>query len=309
MKLYPLKFIPIYFDKIWGGDKIKTYFKRNVRKQNVGESWEIIHNEKYQSIIENGSLQGKSIIDVFTPEIMGETVSKKFKSFPLIIKYLDANDDLSVQVHPSKKAGANETKNEIWYFIDAPSSGKIVAGVNETIHSGNIINSLKYLEIQKDSAVFIPSGAVHALTKNSFVLEIQETLDITYRLYDWDRLNPDGTPRELHFDTALKHVDNSINVDELKCKISSIEKKPGYEIFLIIDCEYFTIKKWVIKETFKAESLKSSFSILSLINGKARILYSDGEITLSIGENILIPARLGEYSIKGNCEIIHTNIT
>ncbi len=307
MQLYPMTFTKKYITKIWGGNKIKEYFSRHELNGLVGESWEIADVDGYESIIANGFYQNEKISRIFNEKIMGDYVVNKYTKFPLIIKYIDANDNLSVQVHPKKGSGEN-TKNEIWYFIAPPDEGKIICGLRQGYDINKIGDYLKYVQAEKESTVFIPTGIVHALTKGSFILEVQESCDITYRLYDYERKQTDGTLRELHVEQGEKHIDNSFSNSDCICEQNLIKENDSVRILLIKKSEYFTLEKWELMGRYKTRSLETSFSVLNPLDGDLKIICNSGEYEFQIGESILIPAYLGDYEIYGNCTIIHSYI-
>jgi mannose-6-phosphate isomerase len=303
MKLYPLTFEPIYFTKIWGGDKLNDLYFRKIPFGNIGESWEIIDFEERKSEIATGELKGKSIDIIFNSDFMGDFVAANYNRFPLIIKYLDAKDDLSVQVHP--KEGDN-IKNEIWYFIQEPLSNKIVCGIDKSYSTQDITSHLKYLKVSKGDFAFIPSGAVHALTAGSFILEIQQASDTTYRIYDWDRLDDEGQSRELHIEEAKDHIQTHYEESHFCDEIQVVKELKYAKIFCVRKTPHFCIEKINIHKEVDLSSLVSSFSVLNVVEGKIRIDTSAGEYSFNSGSTVFIPAKLGDYSIFGEAMLIHT---
>ena len=307
MKLYPLLFEPLYFNKIWGGNKISRHYQRNLNSPGIGESWELISNSSYSSKVTNGNLYGTPLKELFCKEIMGSYVTANYSYFPLLIKYIDAADDLSVQVHPSHTIG-KDTKNEMWYFIDAPESGEIICGVDKNFSIQSIQDSLCKMKVKRGDSVFIPSGAVHAITKGSFVLEIQEPTDITYRLYDWDRTNPDGTTRELHVEEAVKNTVTDYTENDFVCNPAIMTDGNQSEISLIKKCSHFTVEKWIVKRELKTTSRSDRFSIINVLSGTPSLESDDHGMVLIPGDTVLIPAELGSYTLYGPCELIHSYV-
>ncbi len=307
MNLYPLLFKPIYLQKIWGGNKISGTFNRSLDQDYIGESWELIDNNASQSIVCNGNMAGRKLSDLFCKEIMGSKVVQEFKFFPLIVKYLDASDNLSVQVHPSNK-NCETTKNEIWYFLEKPEKEKIILGIDNEYHIDNIEDSLNYLSGNDHDCLYIPSGTVHSLTKGSFVLEIQECCDITYRLFDWNRIESDGTQRELHIDEAKKHINLEFKKNDWYCRPKLIHSSDSAKISVLKQTKSFTLEKWEIVADFKTASLDKSFSIFNILDGTLSISTKNKSYNFKAGDTVLLPAQFGKYNISGPCSIIHTHI-
>ncbi len=307
MELYPMTFTKKYIEKIWGGTKIQNYFSRTGLSEITGESWEIANVDGYKSIIDNGSMKGRDISQIHNESVMGKAIVDKYQRFPLIVKYIDANGNLSVQVHP-KKDSEEQTKNEIWYFIDTPNDKRVICGLKKDYQIDNLGEYLDYVQVGKDTALFIPSGMVHALTKGSFILEIQESCDITYRLYDYDRIQSDGSLRELHVEKGKENIDDSINKKDCLCVEGQKHTVQGNDISLISESDFFTLEKWMLNNTYKTKSLEKSFSILNPLENDITINCYSGEYTFSAGESILIPALLGEYDVTGKGIVIHTYI-
>lgn len=311
--LYPLFFEPIYKNIIWGGRKLETYFKRNIPEGNVAESWEVCCHKNGMSIIKNGPLKGKTldeVIKLYGKEILG----KKYDSFPLLIKLIDANDKLSIQVHPdddySQRVENQLGKTEMWYVIDAKKDAKLVYGLKkgttkESLKKAleeNIVEKiLNFVPVEKGDIIFIPSGTVHAILDGLLLAEIQQNSDITYRLYDWNRVDNDGKKRELHIDKALDVIDYDFEGKILKPIFIELD---GYSISKAVSCKYFNVDIINIKEEFK-DKPDNSFIIFTAIEGEGKLIY-DKEYEIKMGDSFLIPASLGEFKIKGNLTLLKT---
>ena len=251
--LYPIKFKPIYLDKIWGGNRIKTVLNKDFGSlPNCGESWEISGVEGNVSVVENGFLAGNNLqelVEIYMGDLIGDEVFKKFgEEFPLLIKFIDAQQELSIQVHPndelSEKRHNAYGKTEMWYVIDANEGALINSGFEgevtkdkylEYVETGKLTELLHYDKTEKGDVYFIPAGRVHAIGKGVLLVEIQQTSDVTYRIFDYNRKDDSGNLRELHTDLAIDAIDFS-HLDEYKTKYS-VERNRSSEI---VNCKYFT---------------------------------------------------------------------
>ena len=310
--LYPLKFKPIYLDKIWGGNRIKTILGKDFGNlPNCGESWELSAVEGNVSVVNNGFLKGNSLdelIEVYMGDLVGEKVYQKYGiEFPLLFKFIDANDDLSVQVHPndelSKKRHNAYGKTEMWYVIHTGEGALINSGFNrqltreqylEFVENGRLNEILRYDKTFPGDVFFIPAGRVHAIGKGVLLAEIQQTSDVTYRIYDYDRKDAQGNLRELHNDLAPDAIDFSYS-DDYKTKYTIEENKSSE----IVSCEYFTTNLLQSSETVEKDYHQlDSFIVYMNLEGKFALEYEDGKEIIEKGETVLIPANLEAYSLK-----------
>ena len=309
MSLYPLKFTPIFKERIWGGTKLQTVYGKDLGgKDNIGESWELSSVEGDVSVVSNGELAGNSLdelIEIYMDELVGEKVFDQFgNEFPLLIKFLDANADLSIQVHPNDEIAKEKHhafgKTEMWYVLDDASGPSIISGFNrkttpeeykEKLNDHSLTDILNVEPVKKGDVVFIPSQRIHALCKGSLVAEIQQTSDITYRVYDYDRKDKDGNKRDLHIEEALdvldfNKVDEPVITPEIKLN-ESVE---------LVNCEYFTTNLLEFDKSMEREYMSiDSFVILIGVEGELIVGESDGKAeTLKAGEVILLPASLND---------------
>ena len=303
--LYPLKFESICLEKIWGGNRLKTLLNKKYDTKNCGESWEISGVEGNISIVANGFLKGNDLselIEIYMGDLVGDKVYEKFgNEFPLLIKFIDAQDDLSIQVHPndelSKERHNAFGKTEMWYVLDAAKGALINSGFNqpvdkekylEYLENGELIDLLKYDEAKVGDVFFIPAGRVHAIGKGSMVAEIQQTSDVTYRIFDYNRKDDKGNERELHTELALDAIDFSY-LDEYKTKYKT-ELNKSVEI---VKCKYFTTNIIELNQPVKKDySLLDSFVIYINLEGDFEIETDEGTVNVGKGETILIPASL-----------------
>jgi mannose-6-phosphate isomerase len=312
--LYPIKFNSLLFKKIWGGTKLQTFCHKDIKKaDNIGESWEISSVEGNISVVKNGFLKGNmldEIIEIYMADIVGERVYERFgNEFPLLVKFIDANDTLSIQVHPDDNLAKQRHhafgKTEMWYVLHAEKDAFIISGFNKNVtkeeyldyvNKGKVEELLNKVPAKQGDVFFIPAGRVHAIGKGVLLAEIQQTSDVTYRIYDWNRADKNGDFRELHTDLALDAIDFSHTVD-----IKTDYKKVLNETASVISCPYF--KTNVIKSDTPLErnyELLDSFVILMVLDGEGTLEYAEGKETYKTGETILIPAEMELLTIHPN---------
>jgi mannose-6-phosphate isomerase len=310
--LYPLKFKTIFKDKIWGGHKIETYLHKNIGNlPNCGETWEISGVNSDVSVVDNGELKGQSLaklLEQFKNELVGKKVYDHFGNiFPLLVKFIDANDDLSVQVHPNdelaKKRHNSFGKTEMWYVIEADPGATLIAGFNremnekeyvEALNSGHIMDILNREDVKAGDVFFLPAGRVHTIGKGLLIAEIQQTSDITYRIYDFDRVDDKGNKRELHTEEALAAIDYK-HYPEYKTKYS--HKKD--EAVEVVKCPYFTTNIMDFTHgTEKDYSALDSFVIHVCVAGEYTIKHNNLAYPVKMGECILLPKTIDKIELK-----------
>jgi mannose-6-phosphate isomerase len=310
--LYPLKFTPIYKDKIWGGNKIKSVLNKDYGNlPNCGESWELSGVDGNVSVVTNGYLAGNDLnelIEIYMGDLVGEDIYEHFgNEFPLLIKFIDANDDLSIQVHPGDEMAAERHnsygKTEMWYVIQADKGSKLQSGFNqkvdqelylEKLEKVELTDILNFEEVSSGDVFFIPAGRVHAIGKGILLAEIQQTSDITYRIYDYDRRDDKGNTRELHTDLALDAIDYTL-FPQYK---TSYEPENNQSVKLV-SCKYFTTNVLELTETVEKDYNKlDSFVIYICLEGELAVETESGNETLKLGETILLPAAIESVSLK-----------
>ncbi len=319
MKFYPLQFEPILKERIWGGTKLKTLLHKPITSTITGESWELSTVDNDVSIIANGIFKGKSLnelINEYPEEIVGTEVYKKFgKQFPLLFKYLDARDDLSIQVHPNDalaKARHNSFgKTEMWYVMQADEKSRLIVGFKhksspkeylEHLKNKSIVSLLDTQEVHEGDVFFLATGTVHAIGAGTVIAEIQQTSDITYRIYDFDRVDAQGNTRELHTDLALE----AINYDLVQAKkeYTKVENTSNE----VVRCSYFTTNVIPLNGEQKFRSNKKTFRVFMCVKGQFELQITNDTYSYSIGDTILIPANLDSFSIKGEATILEIYI-
>jgi len=310
--LYPLKFKPIYLDKIWGGNKLNKLLNKDYGNlPNCGESWEISGVEGNVSVVDNGFLAGNNLqelIEIYMGDLIGDEVFKKFgEEFPLLIKFIDANQDLSIQVHPndelSKKRHNAYGKTEMWYVIDADNGGLINSGFNNKISkekykefskNGKLTELLHYDKVEAGDVFFIPAGRVHAIGKGVLLAEIQQTSDVTYRIFDYNRKDENGIERELHNELALEAIDFSY-LDSYKTEYSSEKNKSSK----IVSCNYFTTNILLFDTIIEKDyNQLDSFIIYINLSGTFEIEFDGESVEVNTGETVLIPASIEVFQLK-----------
>jgi mannose-6-phosphate isomerase len=306
-----LKFEPILKEKIWGGEKLNQLLDKNSKKSNVGESWEISDVENDTSVVSNGSFIGKDLkqlITDFKGALVGEKIYAHFgDKFPLLIKYIDAKEALSIQLHPNdelaQKRHNSFGKTEMWYVMQADKNANLIVGFKKDsnqqeylahLNNKTLLDILNVDEVSSGDVYFIPTGRVHAIGAGVLLAEIQQTSDITYRVYDWDRPNPDGTFRELHTKDAIDAIDYT-SQDFYKTSYSKVENESSK----IVSCPYFTTNVLPItKQVQINHSDKDSFVIYMCVKGEVHFMYENQQEQLSYGQTLLVPACLKEFVIN-----------
>lgn len=310
--LYPLKFEPILKEKIWGGQTLAGKYGKNGKGlKNVGESWEISAVSGDLSVVSNGFLAGNNIeeiIEVYMGDLTGDTVYERFgNEFPLLIKLIEAKDDLSVQVHPDNVL-ANERhqaygKTEMWHILESEKDAKIYTGFSAPVTREQYVNALNNNTIQdilnvetaeRGDSFFTPAGRIHAIGAGIVLAEIQQTSDVTYRIYDWGRTDGEGKPRELHTELALDAIDFSAS-GKSKIKKELTDNKAGN----IIRCEFFDVN--IIKFSKPVErdyNLIDSFVIYICTEGKFSIRWDNRSEEVTKGETVLLPAMIRDIVLQ-----------
>lgn len=302
--MYPLKFEPILKTVVWGGEKIAPYKGIETAQSHIGESWELSGVAGNESIVSEGPLKGKSIASL-VKEYKGELVGKHVyentaDEFPLLIKFIDAQKDLSIQVHPNDELAAerhngSKGKTEMWYVVAADPGAHLLAGLKEKITpeeyaakvaDGSITDVLARYDVQPGDVFFLPAGRIHAICSGCFIAEIQQTSDITYRIFDYNRPGLDGKPRQLHTEQAKDAIDYTVYPD-YRTEYSPEEN----EEVELVNCRYFTTSVYDLSLPF-AKDLSSidSFMVVMCLSGEGSMEVDGEAVSLRQGETVLIPA-------------------
>ena len=319
MKLYPLIFKPIIKERIWGGSKLNTFLDKEVFVENAGESWELSSVPNNVSVVSNGELCGKDLNDIIAlnPDaILGEEVVEKFGSeFPLLFKFLDANKDLSVQLHPNDelaKARHNSFgKTEMWYVMQADENARIIVGFKENssqeeylkhLESKSIVSLLNEIPVKEGDVFLLETGTIHAIGSGVVIAEIQQTSDVTYRIYDWDRIDTDGKSRELHTELALDVINYNVVNSKINYTLKSNERNA------CVNNSYFTTNVLSITSHLKWEKRKEAFTVLMCTEGNFSIHLSNEVFHYKKGDTILIPAQLDTFDVFGKATVLEISI-
>jgi mannose-6-phosphate isomerase len=320
MKLYPLQFEPILKERIWGGTKLKTYLNKPITSEITGESWEISTVENDVSIVAYGSFKGKSLVELvneFPNEILGTKVYSAFgKQFPLLFKYLDAREDLSIQLHPNdalaKKRHNSFGKTEMWYVMQADENAQLIVGFKEkstpttyieNLKNKTLLNILDTKKVKEGDVFFLDTGTIHAIGAGILIAEIQQTSDITYRVYDFDRVDANGKPRELHNDLALEALNyETVEAQKEYSKKENISNE-------VVHCQYFTTNFIPLNGKIQVKRNQESFTVFMCVDGEFELFY-EGEVLKYIkGDTVLIPASLTDFQLSGKASILEIYIS
>ena len=314
MKLYPLKFTPIFKYRIWGGDKLKTKLNKKYTEENIGESWEISDVSGDETIVEEGSLKGKTLKELtqqFKGDFVGNAVYEKFgEAFPLLIKFIDAKTPLSIQVHPSNEIAKQRHnsfgKNEMWYVMQADKNAELIVGFDEklttesyknNLENNTILDTMHHENVTKGDTFYIPTGRVHAIGAGVLLAEIQQTSDVTYRIYDYDRVDAKtGQKRDLHNDLAMDVIDFEIH-ENYKTQYQ-LEKNTSNKL---VHSPYFKTNILEINDDVKKDYRNlDSFVIYICVEGSVEIFSDKERYKINTGETILLPATVNDVTLKSD---------
>ena len=318
----PLKFNPLLKQTLWGGDKIIPFKQLDTNLDNVGESWEISGVKDNETTVKEGELAGRSLnslVEEFKEKLIGEDNYKRFgNEFPLLIKFIDARQDLSIQVHPTDeiahKQGKSRGKTEMWYLMNSDKDAKLYSGLKkqitpeeykEMVENDTICDALAQYEVKEGDVFFLPAGRIHAIGTGCFLAEIQQTSDVTYRIYDFKRKDKDGNYRQLHTKEAAESI--NYRVESNYRTDYTPEKNQGVAL---VSCPYFCTAVYDLDEPMTLDySELDSFVILIGMKGKANITDDEGnQTTLQAGETILVPATTKTLKVEGDIKFLETYV-
>lgn len=312
MKREPLFLKPVFLDKIWGGTRLSSFFNTDLDSNNIGEAWLVSSHKDGMSVISNGQHQGKTLQQLWknNKELFGNHPDSEF---PLLIKLIDAKEDLSVQVHPDDnyafKHEQEHGKNECWIVVDAEKDAEIVYG-----HRAKSLNEFKSMvknnewdkllcsiKVKKNDFFLVPSGTIHAIGLGVFMFEVQQNSNITYRVYDYDRKDHQGYTRELHLEKVydVTHIPHQIETVE-----STIKEHGNSSIETLISNQYFKVHRWFVKDETSFKQTQPYFSVFNVLSGEGNLNIDNKKYPLSQGDSALIPGFINEFSVSGNLEII-----
>lgn len=311
-KLYPFLFEPNLHPVVWGGHRLRPYKGMSPSDEPIGESWEVSAVPSSTGIVSNGHYAGQDLISVINKhpvKILGLSVAKRYnKQLPLLVKFIDAEKDLSIQVHPNdemaQRVHGKMGKSEIWYIIDAQPGSYLYAGFKEEItpeeykrriSDGTIVDVLAKHEVKAGDVFYLPAGRVHAICGGILLAEVQQSSDVTYRIYDYNRPGMDGKPRELHTELAAEALNFRVE-DDYRTQYENESNRSN----LVLDSPFFTVRVTELTDTFHRNLIKyDSFIISMCIQGdcRLRIRATGDEILLREGSSTLIPASIADYDV------------
>lgn len=318
----PLKFKALLKQTIWGGDKIIPFKHLDDHLENVGESWEISGVPGNETVVADGEYAGKKLNELVIEQkdkLVGKANYERFgDEFPLLIKFIDARQDLSIQVHPTdeiaKRQGKERGKTEMWYIMDSDKDAKLYSGLKMQItpeqykamvEDDTITGALAQYDVKEDDCFFLPAGRIHAIGTGCFLAEIQQTSDVTYRIYDFKRKDKDGNYRQLHTKEAAECINYTVEDDYR----THYEHKKNEGVTLV-ECPYFTTAVYDLDEPMTLDySELDSFVILIGLKGEGTITDNEGNtVTISAGESILVPATTDTLKVEGTIKMLETYV-
>lgn len=319
MLFYPLLFKPIFKERIWGGTKLKEVLNKSFDGSQIGESWELSTVDNDISVVVNGAFEGlnlNQLIEKYPTEVLGIKSIQYFgNNFPLLFKFIDAKEDLSIQVHPNdalaKERHNSFGKTEMWYVMQADDNARLVVGFKdktnkkeyqEHLENKTLVAVLNETPVKVGDAFFLETGTVHAIGAGVLIAEIQQTSDITYRLYDWDRVDANGVGRELHTDLAL----DAINFEPTNTKLDyEVVKNKSVNL---VECPFFNTNILQISEKYNWKKTKESFTVLMCTEGSFTIIMLHFKAEFKKGDTILIPAIIDGFEIIGEATLLEITI-
>lgn len=309
MHIYPMVLDPVYKSALWGGHRLAKLFHRKISVDPCAESWELSDRLEGMSLIKNGAYAGKTLkdlVDAYPLELISDEIEEE--SFPLLIKLIDANEDLSVQVHPSDELTyeiGGEGKTEMWVILDAAPGAYIYLGLNQAvskttlekaIREKTILSILRKIPVEAGDVFYVPAGAIHSIGKGIVLLEVQQSSNTTYRIYDWDRVDHLGSKRQLHIDQALQAISPLQSFYKVR-PIIEWESEDG-KVEILVESPYFLTKRISAFTLFVAEKGTHSFHHLFVLEGSIRVIIDNELVHLKEGESCLIPAACEEYVVQ-----------
>lgn len=319
---YPMKLIAPLKDYLWGGMRLKDEYGKETALTKVAESWELACHKDGRSVIANGAAQGQTLEAWLTAtgkDALG-TRAEKFSYFPLLIKFIDAHDNLSVQVHPGDdyalRVEGEYGKTEMWYVMDAAPGAELFYGFQHEItkeefrrriEESTLLDVVRRVPVKKGDVFFIPAGTLHAIGKGILICEIQQNSNTTYRIYDYGRVGTDGKPRDLHIDKALDVV-RLAPATQRAASSPPIDIFSGAEVRLLAACDYFTVYHLSIASKCSLTAGTDSFHALTVLDGSLILRAETEDLHIQKGESVFLPAGLGRYELYGNGELILSKI-
>ncbi len=319
--MYPIKLKPAFKDYLWGGTRLRDDFGKDCDYDKVAESWELSCHKDGNSVVAEGEFSGLTLAEYIEKSgrsVLG-TNCEKFENFPILIKLIDAKDNLSVQVHPDNdyalRVEGEYGKTEMWYIVDCDEGASLLYGFKheiskeefrERIENNTLLEVTNSVPVKKGDVFFIEAGTLHAIGKGILIAEIQQNSNTTYRIYDYGRVGADGKPRQLHIDKAVDVTDLCPAKPYPEAETVDMN---GWTKKLLSKCEYFTVDAIEITDSAALEADSSSFVNLLILNGEC-IISSEGnaDVSLKKGDSVFIPAGMGKFIVSGQCSAVMTHI-
>ncbi|MBQ8175409.1 MAG: class I mannose-6-phosphate isomerase [Oscillospiraceae bacterium] len=318
--MYPIKLTPAFKDYLWGGTRLRDDFGKDCDFDKVAESWELSCHKDGASVVANGEHAGKTLAQYIETEgkaVLGKNC-ERFEQFPILIKLIDAKDNLSVQVHPNneyaQRVEGEYGKTEMWYIVDCDEGAELLYGFKKEVTKDEFASRIKdntLLEItqsvpvKKGDVFFIEAGTLHAIGKGILIAEIQQNSNTTYRIYDYGRVGADGKPRELHIDKAVEVTDLC---PAKPYPVTEAFEENGAVKRLLSKCEYFTVYSVDVAEKGCFNADETSFHNVLILEGNAELSCGDTTLSLKKGDSVFVPANCGEYTLTGNFKSVFTRI-
>ncbi|WP_373218830.1 type I phosphomannose isomerase catalytic subunit [Ruminococcus sp. 5_1_39BFAA] len=317
MEIFKLK--PAGKDYLWGGTRLREEYGKNIDLMPLAETWECSVHPDGLSRIQSGTHKGKALAEVLEqhPEYLGTKVSNN--ELPILVKFIDAKKDLSVQVHPddeyAREHEGDNGKTEMWYVIDAEEGASLIYGfkhkvtkeiLRKAVETGTLDKHLQKVEVHKGDIYYVPAGTVHGIGAGILVAEIQESSNVTYRVYDYDRVDKSGNKRELHFDKAVQVMNMDI-ASGVNQKPRMVKYYPGCSRELLCRCKYFEAERIQVTKGFSFSVLDSSFQVLMCLDGYGQVETIDADskpMRFSKGETLFLPAGIGKCLVIGEATIL-----
>ncbi|MDG1573180.1 mannose-6-phosphate isomerase [Robiginitalea sp. M366] len=322
MDCYPLRFTPLYKERLWGGEKLRTVLGKDCKGDRIGESWEVSGVPGDVSVVAEGPYAGRDLqdlVDTFGAQLLGQAVLDRFgREFPILIKYIDARQDLSIQLHPddalARQRHNSFGKTEMWYVMDADPGAELIVGFNrdvtreeyqQALDAGKLTDLLHYQAVEPGDGYFINAGKIHAIGAGILLAEIQQSSDVTYRVYDFDRRDAEGNLRELHTEQALDAMDYQ-QKDDFRLEYSPKANQPQ----TLAATPYFTTEFLKLDQPLHRDlASRDAFTIFLCVSGEAEIATADGAACLRRGQTLLIPAAAPWAAIRTHgCELLEVTV-
>lgn len=316
-----MKLLPVGKDYLWGGTRLRDEFGKNIDMTPLAETWECSAHPDGPSVVSNGVFKDQTLLNVLKihPEYLGTKVANG--ELPVLVKFIDAKKKLSVQVHPNDEyARIHENQNgktEMWYVIDADERSNIIYGFQhkvsksllaKAVKEGNLEKHLQKIRVHKGDVFYVPAGTIHGIGKGVLIAEIQESSNVTYRVYDYDRVDKNGNKRELHFDKAIEVMNLGVSPD-IKQAGRIVKYYPGCSRELLCRCQYFETERIQVAESFSFSVLETSFQILMCLEGGGFVREIEGgkePVRFSKGDTLFFPAQIGRCVVEGKAVLLKT---